>query len=220
MEFNDIKLLDNDVDFSKIKPFDWDLVLNGRPYYVCRIDGYSHSISWCSGLESRGTLWCYPRDEKPSIDNLVEYTLKEPVSWGVEYAEKHKTKCKWDEVSTISGGGTTITRNGKPFYRVGGNREYSVMRALNLINNIQDHPLEFNTINFDTKMIGRKIWWRSQPGIISHYVHGQCCVIVEPDGFDMWKIPPEFEKEDCLWYDERDIKLDCLEDGHVWWFRD
>ena len=222
MEFEVIKLLDDDVDFSNIRPYDWDLVLNGKPYYVCRIPGYAHTISYIGGRATREELWCYPRDEKPSIDNLVEYDLKNPVSWGIEYHEDHKTKCKWDEVFIRDGEHTVITRNGKKFYTVGGRRDYSVIEAMSLLYKIQDHPLEFDTIDFDKKMIGRKIWYRSQPGIITNYVHGECCVMVVPDGFDRWETPPEFENDDIPYYEPGDqsVKIDCLKDGNVWWFRD
>lgn len=220
MEFDDIRLLDKEADLSKIKPYDWDLVVNGKPYYVCNIPGYAHSISYTGGLECRRTLWCYPRDKKPSLDNLIEYTLKEPVSWGIEYSCNHKVKCKWDEVETVSGGHAVITRNGEPFYTVGGDRTYATTKALYLINRINEHPLGFNDIDFDKKMVGRKIWYRSEPGIITYYVHGQCCVLVVPEGFDRFKTPPEFEHDDWMQYEDREVKLDCLEDGNIWWFRD
>jgi len=220
MNFEDIKLLDENVDFSKIKPYDWDLVIGGVPYYVCQIKGYCHTLKWRGGLATRQELWCYPRNEQPSLENLVEYDLECPVAWGIQYEEKPRIKSKWGETFTIGGAKTIITRNGEPFYTVPGGMRYSVPEAITLINAIDDHPLEFNSIGYDQKMVGRKIWFNSQPAIIDHFVHGQCCVIIVPDGVDKFKAPPEFKDDDILYEEEKELKIDCLRPDRVWWFRE
>ncbi len=220
MEFTDIHLLDENADLSKIKPYDWDLEIRGVPYYVCRIEGYCHSISWQGGNETRNELWCYPRNEEPSFGNLVEYNLKSPVAFGIQYDETRYVKCKWDECETRMGCGTTITRNGRPFYRVSGYRSYSVPKAIALLSEIEEHPLDFLSIDYDKKMIGRKIWYNGQPGVITGYIDGQCCVMIAPDGFDKWKVPPEFKNELGDYEEERELKIDCLESKRIWWFRD
>ena len=153
MNFDDIKLLDENVDLTKIKPFDWDLIVRGIPYYVCRIEGYCHTISWSGGLESRHDLWCYPRHEKPTLENLVEYSLKDPIAWGISYDEIHTTSCKYDESETVTGARTVITRNGVPFYTVFGSRQYSIPKALTLIAKAQEHALGFSSIGYQEKMI-------------------------------------------------------------------
>ena len=221
MNFDDIKLLDETINFSRIKPYDWDLVIRGVPYYVCRIDGYAHSISWNSGRETRQCLWCYPRNQKPSLNNLIEYDLKSPVDWGIEFHDDKYIRTKWDEVETRSCPRTVITRNGENFYTVRGDRDYSIPKALELISEIQEHALEFNTIDYDKKMIGRKIWYAGQPGIITRFIHEQCCVMVAPDGFDHWVRPKEFQSEEGMYYDEDKLKVDCLDRNfnRVWWFR-
>lgn len=219
MEFTDIKLLDDKVDFSKIKPFDWDLEINGIPYYVCRIEGYCHTISWQGGNETRQELWCYPRHEKPSLENLVEYDLKSPVAWGVQYDEIRKIRHKWGEAETTSGSRTIITRNGRPFYTVSGGINYSIPKALTLISEINEHPLEFNSIGYYDKMIGRKVWWNGQPGVITSYIQGQCCVMIAPDGMERFENPPEFQGEEGKYYYEKEVKIDCLETKRTWWFR-
>lgn len=220
MEFSDIKLLDYNVDFSKIKPLDWDLEVNGIPYYVCRIEGYCHSLMWHGGNETRQELWCYPRHEQPSLDNLIEYNLKSPVAWGIEYDEIHHRHTKWDETETRSGSRTIITRNSKPFYIVHGGINYSVPKAIALLAEINEHPLEFNSIGYYDKMIGRKVWWNSQPGIITRYIQGQCCAMIRPDGIERFKEPREFQDERGECCEANEVKIDCLETKRTWWFRD
>ena len=83
-----------------------------------------------------------------------------------------------------------------------------------------DHPLALNTIDFDKKMIGRKIWWRSEPGIITRWIDGQACVIIEPDGIEKFTTPAEFFKEDGdEYYEDNYVKTNIF-DKHIWWFRD
>ena len=67
-------------------------------------------------------------------------------------------------------------------------------------------------------MIGRKVWWRSEPAIISSWIDGQACVILEPDGIDNFTKPAEFVDDGCMDDGERDIKADIF-DKHIWWFR-
>lgn len=215
-----IRLIEKETDLTSldIKPFNWDVVMNGRPYYVGHVPGYVHSIrGWGEPID----LWCWPRDEKPSYENLLEYNLSSPVAWGLRYRESRYIRSKWDDNMMCSGGCTVITRNGEDFYDVRGGRGYSVPKALALIEEIQDHPLEFNTIDFDKKMIGRKIWFRSQPAIITRYIKGQCCAIIEPDGMDFFKRPAEYETDDLFgdWYDERDLKIDIIASATIDWFR-
>lgn len=219
MEWEDIKLIDENADLSNIKPFDWDVEINGVPHYVCRIEGYCHSLVFHNGVESREELWCYPRHEKPSIDNLIEYRLDSPVAWGIHYDEIHHEYHKHDETEARTGARTIITRNEAPFYTVYGMAHYSIPKAMYLISKINEHPLEFNSIDFDKKMIGRKIWFNGQPAIIKDYIHGQCCVIIERDGGDKFETANEFKNEDGEFeYDTR-LKIDCLEGGRIWWFR-
>ena len=69
-------------------------------------------------------------------------------------------------------------------------------------------------------MIGRKVWWRSEPAIIESWIYGQACVILKPDGIEGFTVPPEFRGELVPSYCDEDhtIKADIL-DKHIWWFR-
>ena len=213
-----IKLIDKDTVIPRLTPMGWDVVVKGRPFYVAHIPGYVHCIrDWGEPID----LWAWPRDEEPSYENLVEYELDSAVAWGLNYHEGRYIKCKWDDVMLRCGAGTTITRNDEDFYYVPGGKGYSIPKALMLIGEIQEHALNFGTIDFDKKMVGRKIWYNSQPAIIERYIKGQCCVMIKPDGAERFETPAEFAKEP-LWDDEdaRLLKIDCLASERVWWFRD
>lgn len=68
-------------------------------------------------------------------------------------------------------------------------------------------------------MIGRKVWWRSEPAVITHWIEGQACVILEPDGIDKFAVPAEFVHDEIMNDRERDIKAEIFDD-HIWWFRE
>ena len=213
-----IRLIEKDTVIPKLTPMQWDVVVNGKPFYVARVPGFVHSIK---GYGEPIDLWAWPRDEEPSYENMVEYELDSPVAWGLEYREGRYVKCKWDDAMLRGSACTTITRNGEDFYDVMGGMAYSVPKAMALIGSLQCHALDFNTIDFDKKMEGRKIWYNSEPAIIECFIKGQCCVMIRPDGIERFTQPAEFAKEPI--YDDEDykrLKIDCLADGRVWWFRE
>ena len=214
----DIKLIDKDTDLStlKISHMDWDLVINGRPYYVVKIKGYVHCIG---GRHGENDLWAYPRDEEPSYENLIEYDMNEPVRWGIICQPKAYVKSKWDETEVRTSSGVIITRNDKPFMDVKGGLSYGIDKARTIIADIDEHPLELNEIDFDKKCIGMKVWWRSEPAIIESYIDGQGCVILEPDGIDEFTVPAEFKEEESMYYEDGFVKTSIF-DEHIWWFRE
>lgn len=208
----DIKLIDDSTDISELKmrKLEWDVVVRGVPYQVVRIDGYVHTIG---GHWGENNLWCYPLGENPTYDNLAEFTADDPVCWGIKYEPYLYHKHKWDEHEIRRSSGITITRNGDVF-----DNAYSIDEAKVKINEYRGHPLNLDCMDYDKSCIGRKVWWRSEPAIITHYCKGQACVILAPDGIDTFTVPPEFAKEEPYYYSDGDVKTHIL-DKHIWWFR-
>lgn len=208
-----IKLIDRNTDISKLKirQMGWDTVINGKPYFVVRIVGYVHTIA---GKYNNNDLWAYPRDEKPNCENLVQFE-GEPVCWGINYAPYNYARCRHDEFEATTIGNVFITRNGEKFCDVRGGIEC----AKCMINDFNGHPINLNEIDFDKKVIGRKVWWRSEPAVVSNYISKQACVILEPDGIKQFTTPAEFADEGCNYYCDGDVKADIL-DKHIWWFRE
>lgn len=212
----DIRLITKDTVLPPLRHMDWDVVINGVPHYVVMIDGYVHTIC---GRYGENNLWAYPRDKAPTYETLIEFNCDNPVAWGISYEPKNYTKTKWDETSARSGGGVAITRNGEIFCHVTGGLNYGIDKARAMIVEFGEHPLELNAINFDKKAIGRKVWWRSEPAIITNYISKQACVILEPDGIDRFTVPAEFAQEEPDYYEDGNVKADIL-DRNIWWFRD
>lgn len=212
----EIRLIEKNTDLSNLRPLDWDVIINNKPYFVVRIKGYVHTIG---GRWGANNYWAYPRDEIPSYENLIEFNPEEAIMWGIKYDPKIQTKHKWGETEARKVGGVIITRNGENFYTVGGGLNYGIDKARIIIEEFNEHPINVHSIDFDKKIIGRKVWWRSEPGVITSWIKGQASVIIEPDGIPYFSTPKEFCSEDYFWDDNTSIKADIL-DKHIWWFRD
>lgn len=210
-----IKLIDKNTDINSLKmhKMDWDVVLNNREYQVVKIDGYIHTIG---GKWGENDLWMYPRNGNLTYETLIEYNCNGcGVCWGLKYEPYNYVRCKWGECECFTTGGAMITRNGKDFYFCRG----GIDEARYLIKQLDEHPLNLNDYGFDEKMIGRKVWWRSEPGIITSWIDGQACVIIEPDGIEKFTTPAEFADEGDCYYEDGDVKAEIF-DKHIWWFRD
>lgn len=212
----ELRLIEENTDISalKMRKYDWDVEVQGIPYQIVAVDGYVHAIG---GSRGENNLWMYPRNEEPTYDNLVEYYGSGcGVCWGIKYEPHNYIRTKWDETECYTSGGAMITRNGKDFYFCPG----GIIEAQYLLRDIDEHPLDLNMYGFAEKMIGRKVWWRSEPAIITHWVgHGQACVILKPDGIARFTTPAEYANDDFMTYEERDIKTSIF-DKHIYWFRD
>ena len=223
----DIRLITKDTDVSKLKMkrYNWDVVFGGRPYQVVQIEGYVHSIVGL--LDGQNDFWMYPCDEEPSYENLYEIDLSEPWKvgplWGISQNPHLYASYKWDERSIRYSAGWFITRNGEKFCD-----GYSYEDCKVKLGMIQEHPLSFYERGWKEHMVGRKVWFRSQPGIITRWVDGQGCVIIQLDntapGYKTetkFKTPPEFMDDEAMneYYDEDSIK-DSIFSRHIWWFRE
>ena len=208
-----IKLIDRTTDISRLKmrQMNWDTVINEKSYFVVSIEDYIHTIG---GKYGNNNLWAYPRSEKPSCENLIQFD-GEPVCWGINYAPYNHARYRHGEFEAGTIGNVFITRNGEKFCDVRGGIE----RAKCMINDFLEHPMNLNEIDFDKNVIGRKVWWRSEPAIVASYISRQACVMLEPYGISRFTTPAEFADEGCDYYCESDVKTNIL-DKHIWWFRE
>ena len=210
----EIKEITQETNIKELKKttYDGDVEIYGNPYRVVRLYGYYHSKG---GKWGNNDLYMYPRNEEPSYENLVEFNCSEiGPTYGIKYEPHNYIKNKYG-LTSFTTGGAMITRNGKDFYYC----IRGINEALDKISIIKEHPLGIGDIDYDKKMIGRKVWWRSEPGIITRFIHGQACVIIEPDGIEKFSTPAEFIEDDILEDEDDYIKTDIF-DKHIWWFRD
>lgn len=210
-----IKLIDKDTNMADLEMhlMPWDIVVHSTPYQAVRIKGYVHTIG---GRHGNNDFWMYPRHMEPSPDTLIQCNCAQfGACWGIKYEPTNYITTKWYETECNTSIGAMITRNGEDFYSC----LSGIDEARYLLNVIDEHPLNLNDYNYTQKLVGRKVWWRSQPAVITRWIgDGQACVVLKPEDDTYFKIPPEFAHRGVV-QQERYVKADIF-DRHIWWFRE
>ncbi len=207
-----IKLLDNKIDLSTIQmiELDWDVNIHGIDYKCFRIPGYIHTIG---GRYAENDYWVCPRNEEPSIDNLIEFDGC-PVRYSIVINENNYIKTKWDETRVSQSVSCQILRNDKLFYSfVCRDVSYAYAKAHCLIESeINEGVIDFSKYKYaESEIIGRHIWWKGQPYTLCTYIEGQCCSMTVPGHIEM---PYDYYASD----NPQGVKLDLLRDKRISWF--
>jgi hypothetical protein len=208
MNVLDIRLPKKDTDFSKMRKYDWDVVIGKIPMRVGVLDGFVHTIG---GKWGNNELYAWPRNEEPNYENITPFDSDHIVDWGIEYKENHYYGSTMGESEIRSTGRSIITRNGVPFYTVRGGRRYSMLKASVIIDDLGDaYPINFEFIDYQKQIIGRKIAYKGVICEITNWIEGQGCIIIKPEKElskeelkDKWGIDDEYE------YDG-DLKIDII----------
>lgn len=187
----------------KLSRYDWDIIINDVPYYAYYAVNYFKK-------GNNGVYIC-PRNETPNKDNLVPFKAKYPVSWNII----DNTHIYMNEYSAYTVSDYIITRNNKAFTHY-----YDLIDALRFIRDVGEHPMNLNDIDFDKKVVGRKIWWRDEPAIITRFNWIIGTVSFKPDGIDRFTTPKEFEDDVIEYYEDMDSIHTDIWDKHIGWFRE
>ncbi|MBN2545746.1 MAG: hypothetical protein JXB50_08115 [Spirochaetes bacterium] len=164
----EIKLITDKTDLSilNIEKMGWDTWHNDRPVDVYRIEGYVHSIG---GHWGENNYWCCVRNLTPTNSNLMEFN-GHPCQWGYNIEANNYYKYKYNQASIEGNYSIKILRNGFPFYSfIARDLDWGINRARMLLFNINEHPVNFNMIDYQKEIIGREIMWHKVPCIIASY---------------------------------------------------
>lgn len=207
-----INLLNDQTDLMSIKmtELDWDLSVKGKEYKCFHIPGYIHTIG---GRYGENDYWACPRDEEPTVRNLVEFD-GEPVRYSIVISENNYMKTKWDETEIRRSVSCHILRNDKEFYYfVCRDVPYAYAKAYQLIeSSIKEGVINFSKYKYaESEIIGRHIWWKGHPYTLCTCMEGQCCSMAVPGHIEM---PYDIYATGNI----EGIKLDLLEDKNISWF--
>jgi hypothetical protein len=162
------RVASSSTDFSNLKIdfFDWDFHMKiGQPWQVIRIPGFYHSYD-CE-------YYCYPlelgTDPNEFKERLIPFNKNWNIlKWDMKIEEYTSYRYKWDEVRHNDGFTGELYRNGELFYRTGGATKADVFAYLTVAqNNAQSHPANFATRDWKTKILGHKVWYHSNPCVIT-----------------------------------------------------
>ena len=188
--------------------FDWDVVINGKPYTVGRFEGYIHSIESRYGAESINNLYCWPRGEDPTYENISEYNMPQsgPVNWGIRYTDDYEFYK--GEVRAI--GRVTITRNNVDFYTFAGSMNSGIDHARCIIEKLQEDVISWNSIDYENELLAHSCYYKEYKAKITRWIINQGCIIIEPDEEDPIRAE-EARKEWIECSGGNSIKLDIIE---------
>lgn len=106
------------------------------------------------------------------------------------------------------------------FYR---DVQWAMSEAQHKLRNIHDFPVRLWDKRDRENLIGRKVYYREMPAIITRCIEDQACVIIEPDGNDKFPMAPfeiEDAKEGGTIYDEYETSIkESIYSPHIWWWR-
>lgn len=206
-------------DMAKLNSYNWDITLGKehKPMRVYRLEGCIHTKGGKHGINDMYVAdRNIPKEEiKPS--DLTEYSGE--ICWGFNvqqrnYYRKDELRC---------GCHADIYCAGRKVYQINCSFEYIASKVMDTILKLkEDSPISFGEINFEKDVIGRKIWWRDQPAIITSYSVEDGEVLIRPIGSDTFKLLNKDKKgEDWVkeYSTESLIKDDILSPS-IYWFRD
>lgn len=211
-------------DIKKLNKLDWNVTITGEdgeqiPMQVCSIPGCIHSKGGKYGIND---LYVYKADIKKEDLKPTDLTpFNGEVCWSYEVYQKNYFRK--DELS--SGTFCKIYCAGEQVYefRCGWNlMPHMIMTTICKLKELSIiTPITHR--NYEKDIIGRKIFFKDKPSIISRYIkkYGELIIIPDPDehvedfGRCCW-MESEDEYEDIT---EGGVKVDILS-SDIYWFRD
>ena len=131
-----------------------------------------------------------------------------------EYNYLKQSGLSGDEVR--KGGTCRIFFNGKQVYEFFFREvERAFHRAASVVDALKESP---SSMWESEKLLGRKIYYRDHPAIITSVIAEQGCIIVEPDGC-VFSTPPWALQDGYPAGNSQSVKTEVISPD-IWWFRD
>jgi len=212
------KLISKETDFENLKMYmiGWDAFCKGTNLDVYQIDGYMHTQG---GKWGENCYWACPRGEKPTYENLHQFN-GEPCSWGFRVESSNYYKSKYGDQEIRHSYVMKIIRNDWVFYTFGAhNLDWGISRIRQLLFQISEHAIEFHAKDFEKSIVGRKIYWKEQPAVITSYSRDGNLVIA-PAGKKSFDLPcyNDDEVSEEIQAELEDIVEDLFAPS-IYWFR-
>ena len=204
-----------------------DIVIKGEEYFAYRLgtDFKNFDESVKEHYSNRDDIWFICKRDCPEdkiTDNLIQCNEnKMCVRWGFSINEDSYLKYKWDEYSFRTNVKYNITRNDELFYEgCCGSLEGAYVNAMKIIYEAQNSPADIGTIDWNTNIIGTKVWYCDQPAIIQSVYRGEMYLVPDKEFIKEFKEPESWKGEDWMyWGDYKDGLYVEIWDSRITWFR-
>lgn len=163
----------------------------------------------------------YARFSDGKIEGFDGHTLLHEITFK-DYNYLKESELSGDQVR--KGGTCTISINGTVvetfFYR---EIENALHRAAHRLTEIHEFPVRLWDEKDKASLIGRKIYFRNQPAIITDYFEDQACVMIKHDPEDTPFVPAPYDLEGVKNGEQveyfNQVK-DSIYSKNIWWWRD
>lgn len=206
-------------DIKNAYPLDWNVTVGDehKKLQVYRVKNCVHTIG---SRHQINDLYVANRDFKKE-ELVPEHLL--PFDGGICWGATIQSRNYWRKGELLQGTKAIITLAGEQVYELRGSINYLCSLIPVTIERLKELPIDIQTIDYEKSLIGMKIWWNDQPGIITRYIKNQGCVIIKADNKEgAFKLLNSDADEECLAftsYTEEDVKDDILSSS-IRWFRD
>lgn len=203
------------IDALVMEAKNWDAEIGGVPYQVVKIKGYVHTTG---GRYGACDLWAYPRAEKPAFKNLIKFNAYNPVAWGLTCKPKNYLQHNDNEARNSSI--VTVTRNGMKFFTCAARgMNAGIDEARIAISKFTKHPLCLNSIDYDKNAVGRKIYYRGIPAVVTRFLKEQASVMIKAEDALVSGPLPIYPFEIGIALNkDNELKVDIL-DPDIAWYR-
>lgn len=162
----------------------------------------------------------YARWESGRIEGFRGHSLLHEITFK-DYNYLKESHYSGDQVR--KGGECSIRINGTVvetfFYR---DVEDALLRAIRRLSEIHEFPVRLWDEKERASLVGRKIYYRDQPAVITRFFEDQASIMICPDPKTTPFAPAPYEIEDQKKGDtvefESEIK-DTIYSKHIWWWR-
>lgn len=160
-----------DID-NNLSNYNWDVTLgdNHKPMRVCSIDGCLHTIG---GRYGNNCLYMYPRDEKPTLENIEPFNGE--VVWS--YTVTQTNRYRKDDVRCCNK--CKIFKAGQQVYEFNCGWELMPHKIMMYIEELKELPIYIFEIDYEEKyVLGRKIKFKEKPATIVQYMKKRGYVLI------------------------------------------
>lgn len=185
-----------------------------KAFDTIRLGGETLDLIHGEHPHSRSDSSTYARWSSGRIDSFNGHRVRTRIEIEEENYLK-ESELSGDDIR--KGGSCRIYLNDFPVYGFfHRDAQWALLRAHQVLAELYDLPVCLWDEAERGALIGRKVYYRSHPAVVTYYFPDQGCVVLSPIGGSFPLAPYAIEDGDDA--DDETVKVDVLDKG-IWWWR-